>query len=178
MEWFDISLLIVIGVFGLFGLWFGFVHTVGSLLGTVLGVYLATRYYGPVAEWLMHVTGWQENTARVIMFIIAFILINRLVGIVFWFVDKSLQIVTKMPFISSVNHILGLLLGVVEGVITIGVILFFIEKYPLSETVTFWIQTSTVAIYAIPIAEVLLPLIPEGLRVLETSVDFVEAKVL
>ena len=50
MSTFDIVLLVIIGGFGLFGLWFGIVHTLGSLLGTALGIFLASHYYGPVAD--------------------------------------------------------------------------------------------------------------------------------
>lgn len=175
---FDLSLLIIIAIFALFGLWFGLVHTIGSLMGTILGVYLASRYYEPVADWLVEVTGWGENLSRVIMFVIAFILINRLVGIAFWGIDKAAKVITKMPFIRSINHLLGLLLGAAEGLITVGVILYFINKYPISDTVMTWIEHSTVALYAIPVAELLLPLLPEGMRVLESSVDYVEGRVL
>lgn len=65
MSLFDIILIVIVAGFGLFGLWFGLVHTLGSLIGTVFGVYLASRYYGPVAEWLIRATGWGKCFPRV-----------------------------------------------------------------------------------------------------------------
>jgi len=178
MSFFDIVLLIIISGFALFGVWFGFVHTLGSLLGTIFGALIASRYYEPMADWLIRITGWEENTARVIMFVIAFIAINRLVGFAFWIVDKVLSIFTRLPFIRSLNHILGLITGFLEGVITIGLIIYFIERFPLSGKVMGYIATSIVAPYTTKTASVLLPLLPEALKLLQSTVDYVRNIVL
>ncbi len=178
MAFFDIILLIIIGGFVLFGAWFGFFHTLGSLLGTVLGVYLASRYYEPVATWLVSTTGWGENVSRVLIFAIAFILINRVVGLVFWFVDHLFEVLTKLPFIGSLNKVFGGIIGGFEGLITVGFILYFIQKFPFSERLVDMIASSQVAPYALSMVTLLLPLLPEGLRLLQSSVDYVEEIVL
>lgn len=174
MSLFDIILLILIGGFAMFGFWFGLIHTLGSLVGTVLGAYLASRYYEPMADWLIGITGWGENVSRVVMFIIAFIVINRFVGFVFWILEKLFSIITRLPFIRSLDRLLGLLFGILEGFITIGLIFYFIARFPLSEKIMAWIEASKVAPYAIDIAEVLLPLLPDALKALKSTVDFVE----
>src|SRR3989338_6930411 len=99
MQLIDIIFLCIIGAFGLFGFWFGFIHTLGSLLVTILGAYPPSRYYEPIAELIIRYTGINPNLSRVIMFVIAFIIINRLVGFVFWVVDKVLSLITRLPFI-------------------------------------------------------------------------------
>jgi len=178
MELFDIILLIILGGFTIFGLWFGFFHTLGSFLGTIVGAYLASRYYEPMADWLVSLTGWGENSTRVIMFIIAFFVINRLVGLVFWFIDKAFKIVTKLPFIKSLNRFFGMLLGFAEGVLTIGLIILFIERYPLSEKLMGMLATSVVAPYTAVVAEILWPLLPDAFQMLQSTVDYVEGVVL
>lgn len=178
MELFDIFLLIIIGGFALFGLWFGLVHTLGSLLGTILGAVLASRYYQPLADWLVGITGWDENFSRVLMFVLAFIVINRLAGFFFWIIEKFLKVFTSLPFIKSLNRLLGLFLGVVEGVITIGLVIYFIERFPLSDRIMEMIATSQVAPYTTKVASVLLPLLPEALKILHSTVDYVENVVL
>lgn len=170
----DIIILSTVGGFALFGLWFGFVHTVGSLLGTVLGVYLASRYYEVGADWLIHITGWGENVSKVVVFIIAFIIINRLVGVVFWFLQRFGKMFTSLPFIKSLDRLLGLVFGAIEGMITIGVIVYFINFFPFNDHILSQIDESTLAPYADDIASVMIPLLPEGLRLLETTVDYVE----
>lgn len=176
MPWFDLSLIIIIGGFALFGLWFGFVHTLGSLAGTLVGAYVASRYYEPMAQWLIHITGWQGNTARVVMFILAFIVISRLVGFAFWLVDRLLQVITRLPFISSINHLLGGVLGFFEGLLTIGLAIYFIERVPLSPDFMQMVANSKVAAQASRTANVFIPLLPDALNLLKSTVDFVQHK--
>lgn len=178
MSWFDIILLVIVGGFGLFGVWFGFFHTLGSLLGTVMGVYLAGRYYEPMSAWLIAVTGWGENTSKVIMFTLSFILINRLVGFAFWIFNKFFDVLTKLPFIGSINRLFGLVLGVFEGLLTVGFFIYAVELFPISAKLTGMIDVSLIAPYALSMVTILLPLLPEGMRLLRSSVDYVEQRVL
>lgn len=173
MALFDIILLIIIGGFAMFGLWFGLVHTLGSLVGTILGAYIASRYYEQAAEILINITGWEANISRVIMFIIAFVVINRLVGLAFWFVDKILSVITKLPFVNSLNRFLGIILGLVEGILTIGLIIFFVERFPLSERFMGWVAASPIAEFTSNFANVLIPLLPDALKLLSSTVDYV-----
>jgi len=170
MSIFDISLLVIIAGFGLFGLWFGLVHTLGSLIGTILGVYLASRYYSPVADWLIRTTGWGENVSRVVVFIIAFVIINRLVGLVFWIVDKILSIFTSLPFISSINRLLGMVFGLLEGALVIGIIFYFIARFPVGDTFMSWVSSSKVVPYTVKLAAVLWPLLPDAIKTLKSTV--------
>ena len=174
----DIILIIIIVGFGMFGFWFGLIHTLGSLMGTILGAYLASRFYEPMGEWLIAVTGWDENFSKVFMFIIAFIIINRLVGLVFWLVDKVLSVFTHLPFIRSLNRLLGLIFGLFEGALTIGLIIYFVERFPLSEWFMGHLAESTIAPFASSLANILIPLLPEALRILRSTVDYVGAMVL
>ena len=178
MSLFDVILFIIIGGFGLFGIWFGLLHTLGSLLGTVLGVYLASRYYEPVAHWLVETTGWGENLANVIIFAIAFIIITRLVGLAFWFLNKFFKIITALPFISSLNRLLGLVFGILEGLITVGFIIYFLERFPISERISEALANSSIAPHALNVIDIMLPLLPEGLRLIRSGVDFIENVVL
>ncbi len=170
MSLFDTIVLVIIGGFGLFGLWFGLVHTLGSLIGTVFGVYLASRYYGPVAEWLIRTTGWEENISRVVIFVIAFIVINRLVGLAFWIVDKILSIFTRLPFVSSLNRLLGLIFGLFEGALVVGMVFYFIARFPIGEKFMGWIAASQVAPFTVKIATVLWPLLPDAIKALKSTV--------
>jgi len=174
----DISILIIIAGFAMFGVWFGFFHTLGSLVGTIAGIFLGSRYYEPMSDWLISVTGWGENISRVLMFTISFFVINRAVGFAFYLVDRFLHVVTRLPFIASMNRFFGLLLGVLEGVITLGMIIFFIERFPISERVMGWIAASNLAPHLSDFAAKLWPLLPEALRLLHSTVQYVEKVVI
>jgi membrane protein required for colicin V production len=178
MEFIDIILLLIIGGFGLAGIWFGLIHTLGSLVGTLLGVYIASRYYEVLADWLQSIFGWVGNTPKVIVFIVAFLVINRLVGFGFWFLEKFFSIFTRLPFVRSLNRLLGLIFGISEGIITVGIVIYFIERFPLSLPYMSHLANSQIAPYTVGIATLLLPLIPEGLKILHSTVDYVEGKVV
>lgn len=171
MSIFDIVLLCIIGAFAAFGLWFGLVHTIGSLVGTVAGVYLASRYYEVAANWLIKTTGWGANTSKVIIFIIVFFLINRLVGLAFWLVDKILTIITRLPFISSVNRIFGAVFGALEGMIVLGIIFYFISRFPVGDSVMNALSVSKVAPYTVKIASILWPLVPDAIKILQSTIS-------
>ena len=173
MGLFDVILLIIVGGFTMFGFWFGFFHTLGSLFGTVFGAFLASRFYEPMADWLIGITGWGENVSQVLMFVFAFFIINRLVGFGFWIVDRVFSVVTHLPFIKGINRFLGMILGFFEGLITIGFVIFFIERVPLSESIMETIARSVVAPIASSVASILWPLLPDALRMLQSTVDYV-----
>ena len=105
MEMIDIILLGIILLFGVIGLAMGFIHATGSLLGVVLGIYLATRFYAPVADWLMGLIGRESNFIRVLMFAVAFILIAKLIGLFFYFVEKVVNIVKWLPFVKTFDSL-------------------------------------------------------------------------
>lgn len=174
MGLFDVILFIIIGGFAMFGFWFGLIHTLGSLLGTIFGAYLASRFYEPMADWLINITGWGENLSKVLVFIIAFIIINRLVGFVFWVVEKMTDVITFLPFIRGLNRILGFLLGLFEGLVTVGLVIYFIERFPLSDRIMESLATSVIAPYAVSTIVILLPLLPEALKMLRSTVDYIE----
>ena len=171
MSLFDIILLVIIGIFALAGLWFGLIHTLGSLAGTVVGVFLATRYYEPAANWLVNTTGWGANFSKVLIFIIVFFIINRLVGLAFWIVDKILSIFTKLPFVSGINRFLGLIFGVLEGMIVLGMVFYFIARFPLGDKFMSALSTSKIAPATVKLASVLWPLIPDALKMLQSTID-------
>lgn len=171
MPYFDIALVVIIAIFGLLGLWFGLIHTLGSLAGMLLGVFLAARYYEVGADWLISLTGWGGNFPKVVVFIIVFFLINRLVGLAFWIVDKVLSIITKLPFISGINRLLGLVFGILEGALGLGIILYFISRFPLGETFMAALSGSKIAPTLVHMASILMPLVPEGLRILQSTIE-------
>jgi len=171
MPYFDLVLAIIIGAFGLFGLWFGLVRTVGSLLGTVLGIFLATRFYEPVANWVIGFTGWSQNFSKVIIFIIVFLLITKLVGVIFWLLEKALSVVTHLPVIRGLDRILGLVFGIAEGAIFVGVVLYFIARFPLGSTFMQALAQSRIAPSLVKIASILLPLVPTAIKMIKSTVD-------
>lgn len=171
MSIFDISILLIIAGFAMAGIWFGFVHTLGSLLGTAVGAYVGTRWYDMLATWIQGITGWSDNVCTVIAFIILFFVVNRVVGFLFWLVERFFNPLTRLPFISSINRFLGLILGFFEGLLTLGLIFYVIDKFPVGDTFMAWVAASTVVPYTLGAADIFMPLIPEAFQHINTVLD-------
>lgn len=169
MAIFDLVLLILLGGFVLFGLWFGFIHTLGSLLGIIAGAWVAGHYYTAVADWGAFMWGGGD-WGKVIAFILILILVNRLVGLLFYILDRAFEFITIIPFLSSINRLAGAVLGFLEGAFTLGLILFFLARYPINDWFTGALQSSTIAPWLVGMAQVLAPLLPELLRQLQSVI--------
>lgn len=170
MGLFDIVLLIIIAGFAMFGFWFGLIHTLGSLLGTVVGAYTASRWFDDMVAWVHGITGWEGNWVNVMMFSTAFIVINRLIGFLFWLIERFFDPLTRLPFITSLNRFLGVFFGIFEAMVTLGLIFFFVDKFPVGETFMGWVKSSQVVPYTVQVAEILFPLIPEAIKNLESAI--------
>ena len=171
MSIFDVVLIVIIMGFGLAGLWFGLVRTVISLLGSVLGIYLGARYYAPVADWLITTTGWNPNISRIVIFVIAFILINRAVALVFWLFNKFITIITHLPLIRLVDRLLGLAFGLLEGSLILAVFFYFVVRYPLGQNFMNAVGGSQVVGFLNKISSVIVPLLPDALRVMQSTIQ-------
>lgn len=163
MAIFDIILLCLLGGFIFFGLWFGAIHTVGALAGAFLGAYCAGLWYEPFGAYLQGIFGY-PNLMRIFAFILIFILINRLVGFVFYLIDKVFHIIAIIPFLKTINRLIGGLLGLVEGVLVIGLCLFFIARFPLSDWFSGILTSSAVAPWFIKMSGILQAMLPEILK--------------
>ncbi|KPJ84693.1 hypothetical protein AMJ57_05705 [Parcubacteria bacterium SG8_24] len=169
----DIILLISLGGFVLAGLWFGVIHMIGTLVGLVVSALVSSRLYEPVAQFLAPFIGDNVNLARVIAFFALFIIINRLVGLIFLLIEKIFKIVAIIPFLKTFNRLLGAVLGLLEGTLVLGLLVHFAAKFPFSEAVTGALQGSSVARALNLIGMLLAPLLPKAVRALKSVFDLI-----
>ena len=52
MSLIDIILLVLVGVFAVHGLWFGFIRTLGNGVGLIVGSIVASQYTGVAVDYL------------------------------------------------------------------------------------------------------------------------------
>lgn len=159
---FDLILVLILGGFILFGLWFGLIHTLGSLIGVVVGSWIASNSYIYIADKFSWLWG-TGNFTKLIIFIIIFIIVNRLVGLGFYLIEKVFNIISIIPFLKSINRLAGGLLGLAEGVLVLGTILFVASKYDLG-VLTEQMAQSEVIPYFLLATSILFPLFPEILK--------------
>lgn len=170
MTTFDLVLILILGGFVAYGLWFGLIHTLGTLVGTIAGAFLAARWYDDAASILGFLFGGRENLAKVVCFLFLFVIINRLIGFGFWLVDKIFSILTVIPFLKTINRLLGAAFGFIEGILVLGLTLYVASRYPLGEWFSENLADSKVAHYLISVANILKPLLPEVLKQIKSLI--------
>ncbi|MEA3249475.1 MAG: CvpA family protein [Patescibacteria group bacterium] len=164
----DVTLLIALGGFVLAGLWFGIIHMIGSVVGLVLGAFLAGRFYGQVADLLIPFVGGNENLAKIIAFIALFVLVTRLVGLAFHVVEKIFKFIAVLPFLKTFNRLLGAALGLLEGTLVIGLVVYFAGKFPISSVFAALLADSQVARALNSVGKLLAPLLPAAVRIMRS----------
>lgn len=157
MSYLDIILFVVLVAFTLFGLWSGFLQSVGSIIGTIAGLVVANQYFAHVSLWVIERTGWGQNTARVVTFILLYIVIARGIGILFWVAEKILRLV---PFGKTTNRLFGAALGLVEGVLAIGIFMYVMGKLPMTGAFAKTVDTSWIVDGLQPLAVKLFDKMP------------------
>lgn len=166
----DLILTLSVFAFVLAGLWFGLIQTFGAVLGTILSVLVAGRYYNAWGEATVGIFFGNANLARMVMFFVIMVLVSRAVGILFWLIGKFFKIVTVIPFVKTFNALLGGLLGLVEGVLVIGGALFIAARYPISAHFAEALSASRIGIWLLHAFGLVAPLLPEALRQLKSVI--------
>lgn len=151
-----VDLILALAVLGSIGAGIkdGLVHTIGRLVGAVIGFVIAR-------SWSLGLSGifaifLPVGTARLIAFVLIFVIITRLVGFGFKLVDGVFKILSVIPFLKSINSILGAIAGLVEGIILIGGVIFVIKSYFLEPHLVAWVSSSIVAQWIEKVFKILL----------------------
>ncbi|MFA6215413.1 MAG: CvpA family protein [Patescibacteria group bacterium] len=166
----DLILILALFLFIAFGFTLGLVQTIGALVGVVLGAWLAGMWYAPFSSWLEPFLLGHPAAAKIIAFILVFTIINRLVGLIFWIINKVFNLISIIPFTKSLNRILGAIFGLLEGTLVLGLILYFVSRFITSDWFMAAITSSKVAMLLVQIAGILTPLLPELLRQLKSAI--------
>jgi len=160
----DYILLIAVAIFVWLGFWSGFIRSLGRFLGLFIGAALASRYY------IMLVPDWtwvffdNETLTEIAVFIVIFTLVSRVIGLVFWLADKIFNIVRFFPFLTTINRLLGGIIGLVEGIIYIGLVLFLLTKYQISPELANRIDNSAIADTILAMNFIVQPFLSEAFR--------------
>lgn len=165
----DVILLLVLFGFVFFGFWTGLIHALGGLVGVVAGAVVASRVFEPLAQKWDFFFGGNTNLARIVIFLIIFVVVNRLAGLGFWIIEKAFKIISFIPFLKTINRLGGAIFGAIEGVLVIGVTLYVAAKFPLGDNFVKALQSSDVAKKLIETSGVLTPLLPEILKKIRSA---------
>jgi len=129
MALFNIVLLLILLAFVGLGLKDGFIVSLGRIVGAIIGFVAARAWYvaaSPLLSWLL-----PESWSKVIAFLLIFILVDRLLGWVFGALDKTYDFIAMIPFMKSANHIIGAIVGFIEGIVVMGGVIWLIKTFNL-----------------------------------------------
>jgi len=169
---FDVILLIILAGFIFYGLFFGLIRTLGSLMAVIGGVLLASWFYQPAYDWA---SGWfmgHEILGKVTVFFLLYGIINRLIALGFYLLDHVFDLLTIIPFLKTINRLAGALFGVIEGFLLLGLALYTMAGQPIVGTwVTTSIAKSQFAPYFIKFILFIRPAFPQVLEVMKSLLN-------
>jgi uncharacterized membrane protein required for colicin V production len=167
ISFFDLIISLIIFGFFWFGFWYGLIYSVGTIFGMMAGAFGASHYYLQVAGMF---SSEPSNFLKVIVFILLFGVINKIIGLAFWIIDKIFNLLSIIPFLKTINRLAGGALGLLEGVLTLGLMIYIYSKYPFSDWINAQLPISYIAPKLLVVMEVLKPFFPDALEKLKTFI--------
>lgn len=164
----DLVLLVTLAGFILSGFWFGIIHMVGSLVGLLVGAWAAGHYYEALAQFGAPWIGGNLNLARVLAFLLIFIVVNRLFGVIVNLAEKIFKIISIIPFLKTFNRLLGAAFGLIEGTLVLGLVVFFASRFPFTAAFEMALRSSQLAKALYSVGAVLAPLLPQAVRAVQS----------
>jgi membrane protein required for colicin V production len=131
MNWLDIIILILLVVPALIGLKIGIIKAVLTVIGIIVGVVLAGRFYEPLADAMSFISN--EGVAKIVAFAIILVVVMIIAAVGAALIKK----VVSAMLLGWVNRLGGAILGLVLGAIFCGALLSIWVKFlGIGETVS------------------------------------------
>jgi uncharacterized membrane protein required for colicin V production len=161
-ETLNLILALTVALFVINGTMQGLIHMVGSIIGLIVGVAVASRLDEMVGAWLAGVTGWSKPVTVIIAFIVILLVFTRVFGLLVTMIEKAFKIL-RVPLVGLLNRIGGAALGLVEGTLVVGATLILLQGLPVGG-LSGSIAGSSMAAALITAAKVIVPLLPKTVR--------------
>lgn len=130
----DIILLLFLFGFIYGGFFNGLIRSLGSILGIVIGVWAANSFYLVLFNKIETWFGAFDSLGKIVCFIIVFILAVAATGFLVRILDKAYDFLSFIPFLKGINRLAGAFLGLLQGALIIGLILFLMASYLPADT--------------------------------------------
>ena len=171
MSVFDIALVIILIGFTFSGLSKGLIRSAGHLVGLIIGAIVASHYYLLVYQWGADWARGHDSIGKVIAFILLFIVVTRLVDLVFYLIEKFFNFIAIIPGSKYINNVLGGLLGFLEGSLFLGLIIYVASRYTLLENLFgHELTISKIAPFLLKVTDIILPFLPAALKTLQSII--------
>jgi membrane protein required for colicin V production len=171
MTIFDIVLAVILAASVFSGLRRGLIRSLGSIIGLIIGAYVASHFYLIFFEWGRSFAGSHEAVGKVAAFVILFIVVTSLTNLIFFLIEKVFNLLAIIPGSRYLNNILGALLGLLEGSLFLGLIVFVASRYALiGNLFGDSLAKSVIAPWLLRVVNIVLPVLPEALKALKSII--------
>jgi membrane protein required for colicin V production len=156
----SIDTIVVVGVllFGALGIYWGFIRQVLAFAGLIAGIVLASRYGMNVADALSSFIR-SDTLARALGFLIVLIAVSSAASLLATLLRRFIGLL----FLGWLDHVLGGLLGLLQGLLSATIILIVAATFPNA----LWSATlgsSQLAPALVRVFGFVLQLLPESFR--------------
>ncbi len=158
----DIALLVLLFGFTWAGFWYGIIQTLGGIVGVIAGAVIAGRFAPTAGSWISGLGNAQFT--QWVAFVIIFVVVNRAVAIATGVIGKVLNVTKLVPGVAAANRLGGALVGLVEGALTIGLLIALAERLQVSQPLLNLLDDSVIANILSSIGSSLMPLLPEAIK--------------
>ena len=171
MSYFDIALLIILASFTFNGFKKGLIRLFGQVVGLIIASYVASHFYLTFYEWGKDMVNFSEGTEKFLAFLILFVVVTSVVGIIFILIEKFFHLISVIPFTKLIDKLLGGALGLLEGSLALGLILFVAARYAwIGGLIGNQLIASKVAPWLIKVVNIIMPFLPEALKALKSII--------
>lgn len=127
---FDVIIVIILAIFGVWGAFTGIVGMLGHLLGFIFGIVISGKYFIVVANFINKIfPSWNDQLVNIICFLVVLGLVSKLISIG---VNLIFKFVSFIPFVKTINRLIGAFIGLVGGVLVAGAIIYMLSRYPIT----------------------------------------------
>lgn len=129
MHLFDLLVLILLALGFFWGLRKGLIQTLASILALILGIYVALKFTGDLAQWFTEWFEWTKKNADWVSFILLFVLTVMSVVTLGKWVTKIAGLVA----LGWINRLLGAILYAAQTALIMSYVLWFFTQIQLED---------------------------------------------
>ncbi len=137
----DILVWAILLVFVVKGFMKGLVREVCSLVGLVMGIWAACKYYPSLSAALWHYIHLPHYVSATISFVLIFLII----GLLFYFLGHFLTVLFKFSLLGGINRVGGLIFGFLQGALVLSILLWLGTTKPMPVKLKSLLEKSSTA---------------------------------
>ncbi len=169
MSTIDIILAIFLLYFAYKGFSNGFIISLATLAGLVLGFYAASHFSEFTADWLQKDMGMKSANIRMIAYVVTFVIVIVLI----FLLGRFMTGVVKTAGLGIVNRIAGVLFGIGKGVLIASFLFLMFSRIDPKESLLTASSKKTSILYK-PVSAVAPAVIPLLRKYSVVVQDFIE----